>query len=117
MSSDVRYLLRPTHPAESDLIYHWRNEPRVRAVMPFAAEIDPAYHRQWWPKALADPARRMFILEDHGAPVATLIFLDVKPGISATWGFYTAPHDDISRSKAIEAWLLCDYAGLHYPFA
>jgi len=112
----TRFLLRPVRDSEMETIYRWRNEPRVRQVMPYSREIDLEAHRQWWPLALADPSRRMLILEDRSRPVATVVFTEVCAGVSAKWGFYTAPHREISKAKALTAWITCEVAAIFYAF-
>jgi hypothetical protein len=111
-----RFLLRPVRVSEMTMIYCWRNEPRVRAVMPYTGEIDFEVHKRWWPKAIADPSRRMLILEDTGMPVAIVVFLETLPGISAKWGFYTAPRREISQDKSLTAWITCELAAISYAF-
>src|SRR5580692_4025600 len=92
-----------------EMVYGWRNQPHVRAVMPFSGEIDLAAHRRWWPQALADPSRRMLILEDGGSPAAIVVFSDLVRGISARWGLYTA-------GRLRGAWIAADFAGMRYGF-
>lgn len=112
----TRFLLRPVRDSEMETIYRWRNEPRVRQVMPYSREIDLEAHRRWWPLALADPSRRMLILEDRSRPVATVVFTELRAGVSANWGFYTAPHREISKAKALTAWIACEVAAIFYAF-
>ena len=109
-------LLRPVRDAEMEMIYRWRNEPRVRKVMPYCQEIDFAAHREWWPKALADPRRRMLILEVGRAPVAAVVFMEVRPGVSAKWGFYTAPHHELRAAGLLTVWFTCQSAAIFYAF-
>jgi RimJ/RimL family protein N-acetyltransferase len=110
------YRLRPVDPAECELVLRWRDEPVVRAAMPRRDLIDPDYHRRWWPSALADPRRRMMMLEDGNVPVAITVFLEVEPGVSSRWGYYTAPHRDITATRARAAWIACEYLGISYAF-
>lgn len=110
------YCLRPVRTDERDLIFHWRNEPAVRAVMPRRAPIDRDYHARWWPQALAEPRRRMMILDEGPTPVAIIVFLDLERGSSSSWGYYTAPHSDISRPCARAAWIACEFLGISYAF-
>jgi UDP-4-amino-4,6-dideoxy-N-acetyl-beta-L-altrosamine N-acetyltransferase len=111
-----RFVLRPVCDSEVETIYRWRNEPRVRQVMPYSAEIDLEAHRLWWPLAMRDPARRMLILEDREIPVAVVVFLDVRQGISAKWGCYTAPRQEITKAKSLTAWVTCQVAAIAYAF-
>lgn len=105
----MRFLLRPTRHDEMEMVYRWRNQPHVRAVMPFSGEIDFAAHRRWWPEAMADPRRRMLILEDGGVPAAIVVFSDLVRGVSARWGLYTA-------GRLRGAWIAADFAGMRYGF-
>ena len=84
--------------------------------MPNRAPIDWNYHRGWWPGALADPRRRMMILEENETPVAIVIFLEVERGGSSTWGYYTAPRSEITASRARAAWIACQFLGTNYAF-
>lgn len=110
------YRLRPVDPAECELVLRWRGEPVVCAAMPRRDPIDPDYHRNWWPGALADPRRRMMLLEEGEVPVAIIVFLEVEPGVSSHWGYYTAPHRDITATRARAAWVACEYFALAYAF-
>lgn len=105
----MRFLLRPVRTDEMEMVYRWRNQPHVRAVMPFSGAIDFEAHRRWWPEAVSDPRRRMLILEDGGVPVAIVVFSDLVPGVSARWGLYTA-------GRLRGAWIAADFAGMRYGF-
>jgi UDP-4-amino-4,6-dideoxy-N-acetyl-beta-L-altrosamine N-acetyltransferase len=110
------YRLRPIDAAECELTMRWRDEPTVRAAMPRRDPVDPDYHRRWWPGALADPRRRMMMLEENRDPVAIIVFMDVEPGVSSRWGYYTAPHRQITATRARAAWIACECYGLAYAF-
>src|SRR5579872_2431120 len=110
------YHLRPARQSDCDLVFHWRDDPMVRAAMPRRAPIDRDYHRKWWPGALADPRRRMMILDEEAVPVAIIVFLDVVRGQSSSWGYYTAPHREITASRARAAWIGCEFLGIAYAF-
>ena len=117
----MRFRLRPVRDSEMMMVFHWRNDPRVRAVMPFSRELQVEAHRQWWASALADPERRMMILEDRHTPVAVIVFLDLRhcsprQGASAKWGFYTSPRSEIGKSRSLAAWVACQIAALAYAF-
>ena len=111
-----RYCLRPVRSEECELVLRWRDEPAVRAAMPRRDPIDPDIHRSWWPGALADPRRRMLMLDEGAVPVAIIVFLEVERGVSARWGYYTAPHSDITAPRARMAWIACEYLGIVYAF-
>jgi hypothetical protein len=82
----VRFVLRPVRSGELEMVYRGRNQPHVRAVMPFSGAIDFEAHRRWWPAAVSDPRRRMLILEDGGVPVAMVVFSDLVPGVFGPMG-------------------------------
>ena len=43
-------------------------------------------------------------------------FLEVERGVSARWGYYTAPHSDITAPRARMARIACEYLGIVYAF-
>jgi UDP-4-amino-4,6-dideoxy-N-acetyl-beta-L-altrosamine N-acetyltransferase len=110
-----RYRLRPVHPFERAVIYEWRNHPRVRRVMPNTNIIDEEVHKDWWPGAMGDPARRMLMLDVGDVPTALIVFFEVKPGASAKWGFYAAPGRD-SVANALAMWMTAEVAAIAYAF-
>ncbi len=109
-----RFRLRPVLPSEQALVFGWRNDPAVRRVMPNTNPWDPELHKNWWPTALADPDRRMMMLDDTQVPVSLIVFFDLKPGQSANWGFY----GDTSRTRAYRLAMLVtiELAALGYAF-
>ena len=111
----TRYRLRPVQPSERSTIYEWRNEPAVRRVMSNPGIVDQEVHKDWWQTATADPGRRMLMLEDGGVPTALILFFELKPGVSAKWGFYTAPAID-SGAKAMAAWVTVEVVAIAYAF-
>lgn len=109
-----RFRLRPVLPSEQALVFGWRNDPAVRRVMPNTNPWDPELHKNWWPTALADPERRMMMLDDSQIPVALIVFFDLKPGHSANWGFYA----DTSQTCAarLAMWVTVELAAIDYAF-
>ncbi len=110
-----RFRLRPVLLSEQALVHTWRNHPAVRRVMPDTNPLDPQQHKDWWPTALADPNRRMMMLEDTGTPVALIVFLDLKPHESANWGFY-ATTSHTSRADLLAIWIAVELAAIQYAF-
>src|ERR1700736_1929503 len=117
----MRFRLRPAPVSEMTMLFRWRNNPRVREVMPFSGELQLEVHEQWWQSAMGDPGRRTMILEDRDTPVAVVVFLDLrsnssKQRVSAKWGFYTAPPSEIGKARSLRAWVACHIAALAYAF-
>jgi RimJ/RimL family protein N-acetyltransferase len=114
------FVLRPVRIDEVEMVYGWRNQPDVRAVMHYTKPLDFEAYQKWWPAALKDPTRRMLILDDTQEivpqPVAMVVFLEVQPRVSAKWGFFTAPRSEVSRFKSLRAWIACEAAAIEYAF-
>ncbi len=53
--------LRPARADDAVQAHAWRNHPSTREVSRDAREISLDEHRQWWQRALANPARRLFV--------------------------------------------------------
>ena len=51
------------------------------------------------------------MLDEDDLPVALLLFFEVQPGISATWGFYAAPRPD-SAADSLSAWITVEVAAI-----
>lgn len=67
----VGLALREAAPGDSDRVLRWRNDPAsISASITGAA--DPAGHAGWFARVLADPARTLWIAEEHGVPVGSV---------------------------------------------
>jgi len=109
-----RFRLRPVLPSEQKLVYGWRSDPAVRRVMPNTDVVEPERHKNWWPTALADPERRMMMLDDGQIPVALIVFFDLKHGHSANWGFYA--DTSLTRADRLAMWLTVELSAIEYAF-
>ena len=110
-----RFRLRPVLPSERALVYEWRNDPAVRRVMSNPHVVDPEVHKDWWQTAIADPQRRMMILDDADVPAALIVFFDLKPGSSASWGFYAGASRK-SGADLLAMWVTVEVAAVAYAF-
>jgi len=81
-----RFRLRPVLPSERALVYEWRKDPAVRRVMSNPHVVDQEVHKDWWQTAIADPQRRMMILDDADVPAALIVFFDLKPALIGQLG-------------------------------
>lgn len=94
-------LRRVTH-ADSAALLAWRNAPDVRAFMYTDHVIAPDEHARWFARAIVDPTRRYWIIENEGTGVGLANLYDIgSPTGSATWAFYLA--DPAVRGKGIGA--------------
>ena len=94
----------------------WRNHPEVRRYMLTQHEISAQEHEQWFERAVADPCRRLLMVERGTAPLGYVQFSWNEPGRVADWGFYTVPGASKGSGAALGTAAL-DYAfdvlGLH----
>ena len=110
-----RFRLRPVLPSERALVYEWRKDPAVRRVMSNPHVVDQEVHKDWWQRAIADPRRRMMILDDADSPAALIVFFDLKPGSSASWGFYAGASRK-SGADLLAMWVTVEVAAVAYAF-
>ena len=77
--------------AELELVWQWRNDPRVRPFMTSTTAIPWDAHESWF--AALDPAkRRVFVGRDAThRPVGLVQFHGTLDSGVAEWGFYRAP--------------------------
>ncbi|MBF0498566.1 MAG: GNAT family N-acetyltransferase [Candidatus Riflebacteria bacterium] len=66
--------IRPFIPADCDLLFDWRNDPKIRARSFDSRPLDPGAHRIWFDGFLGDASRIGFILEDEDRSVAQIRF-------------------------------------------
>jgi len=67
----VGLALREATRGDRERVLEWRNDPAsVAASLTGAA--DPAGHAAWFARVLADPARTLWIAEEHGTPVGSV---------------------------------------------
>lgn len=94
--------LRPVVPADSAALLAWRNSPDVRAFMYTDHVIGPQEHALWFERAIADPARRYWIIELDGQGVGLANLYDIEPAQGrAAWAYYLA--DPAVRGKGVGA--------------
>jgi predicted dehydrogenase/RimJ/RimL family protein N-acetyltransferase len=68
----VGVALRPAGPEDRDRVLAWRNEPDAVAASLTGTAVDPADHAAWFERVLGDPARALWIAEEHGRPVGSI---------------------------------------------
>lgn len=66
--------MQPATMADAGLIYHWRNDPRVRQYAFNSAEIAWEAHRTWFENALRDHGRQILLAQQGSTPVACVRF-------------------------------------------
>ena len=110
------YLLRPAVEDDKLDILGWRNQPQVRKAMLTQEEISLETHLSWWDKAMADPTRRLLILEKQGVPMAVELYFDFEPGQIAWWAFYLTDKAPQDMVEMFRLWSYVEIAGLIYAF-
>lgn len=56
---------------DASLLFEWRNDPQTRSNSRSRGALVWSDHRSWMERSLADPDRRLLIVESEGVPVAT----------------------------------------------
>lgn len=89
--SGPQVVLRDVTPADRERLRAWRNQPDVAQWMYTDAQISEADHRRWFDAAMADPARRYWIIELNGEPVGLANLADISPANRrCAWAYYLA---------------------------
>ncbi|MEO8115631.1 MAG: UDP-4-amino-4,6-dideoxy-N-acetyl-beta-L-altrosamine N-acetyltransferase [Phenylobacterium sp.] len=96
--------LRAPTPQDSERIRAWRNLPEVARWMYSDQPIPADEHARWFAKAMADPARRYWIIELDGAPVGLANLTDIQPEHGrCAWAYYLA--DPAVRGRGVGAFV------------
>jgi ribosomal protein S18 acetylase RimI-like enzyme len=66
-------IIRRATMDDAQAVLDWRNDP-VAVSMSKSGAVDSDGHVQWFAKAIADPARDIFIAEEHGERVGMVRF-------------------------------------------
>lgn len=83
--------LRQVQDADSEQLRTWRNMPEVSAFMYSDHVISEEEHAAWFTAALADPARRYWIITVDGEDVGLVNVYGIDEVHSrAVWAFYLA---------------------------
>ncbi len=100
--------LRKAGPADSDTVWRWRNDARIRRVSRSTDTIDGAAHEKWFASVLQDQSRHLLIATDIGGPLGVVRFDCGDDG--AEISIYLAP-DRLGQGRgaslllAAETWL------------
>ncbi len=66
--------LRPAVEADAQLLRAWRNDPETQAASRNTDVVGPEEHGAWLERVLADPDRRLLIVEFDDEPVGQIRF-------------------------------------------
>jgi UDP-4-amino-4,6-dideoxy-N-acetyl-beta-L-altrosamine N-acetyltransferase len=83
--------VRPMTSDDLDLVFQWRNHPKIRHEMLTQHEIVFEEHRVWFNRVSADPRKCVLIYEENGIRKGFVQFTNAQAGEVSDWGFYTAP--------------------------
>jgi len=73
---------RPATTGDSSLLMRWRNDPATREVSRTSDPVTWSGHTGWYERALADPARELYVAQRGSRPVGTVRFDEVT---AAEW--------------------------------
>lgn len=69
-----RLNLRHAAPRDAALLLEWRNDPKTRSASRVTRGVQPAEHRRWLARTIADPRRDLLVAELSGVPVGQIRF-------------------------------------------
>ena len=97
-------LLRPVESADKDRLRIWRNLPEIAMWMYSDHAISEPEHERWFHAAMADPARKYWIIQLDGQPVGLANLYDIAPAHrKCAWAYYLA--DPATRGKGVGAFV------------
>lgn len=73
-------IARPATPADEDFLLICRNDEQTRRWSRRSAVLASTDHHAWLTRTLADPDRQLWVVEQNGAPVATVRHDRIAPG-------------------------------------
>ena len=73
-------IARSATPADEVFLLTCRNDEQTRRWSRRSAVLAATDHRAWLTRTLADPDRRLWVVEQDGAPVATVRHDRIAPG-------------------------------------
>jgi RimJ/RimL family protein N-acetyltransferase len=68
--------IRRARLADAPLVFEWRNTPEIRDLGTLQRGVGAEEHARWFEESVASATRRLFIIEEGGAPVGQLRFDD-----------------------------------------
>ena len=102
----VRHMLA----TDVELVFQWRNDPRVRQFMFNKAPLDSDAHAAWFDKTHQDPLRYLLLVCQGSRPFGFVQFTMKLCPMVADWGFYVDPKGPKGQGA------LLGYAALDYGF-
>ncbi len=92
--------LRRVAAQDRERLHAWRNLPEVAAWMYSDHEIPADEHARWFAAAMADLARRYWIIEMNGQPVGLANLADISLAHrKCAWAYYLA--DPVTRGRGV----------------
>lgn len=76
MTAHGQVRIRRAHLEDAPLVFEWRNTPEIRDLGTLQRGVSAEEHARWFEESVASATRRLFIIEDGGAPVGQLRFDD-----------------------------------------
>ncbi|UCP80362.1 UDP-4-amino-4,6-dideoxy-N-acetyl-beta-L-altrosamine N-acetyltransferase [Pectobacterium versatile] len=83
--------LRPATESDAEIIWRWRNHPKIREWMFNQDEIELEEHKKWFSSQLKNPTRFFLIYVNNGIDCGFVNFNKLNNANVWEWGFYTSP--------------------------
>ena len=112
---------RPTHAFRTlqfeqlELVWQWRNSPRIRGFMHNAQAVSWQEHLTWFDSLQADETREFYVLWQNMRPIGVLNFSAMETS-SPEWGCYLGEINVWPGSGIILELAALDYIAANHEF-
>ena len=102
--------LRNMLATDIELVFKWRNDPKVRKFMFDTAPLEPKEHAAWFDRTHRDPLRHLLLVCQGEQPFGFVQFTLKLCRTVADWGFYVDPKGPKGQGTIL------GHAALNYGF-
>jgi UDP-4-amino-4,6-dideoxy-N-acetyl-beta-L-altrosamine N-acetyltransferase len=92
---------RKMHERDLEIVFRWRNHPKVRSFMLTQHEISIKEHRAWFESAEIDIKRELLAVEEDGKVIGCVIFSNVSYQGTVDWSFYADPDSPLGTGRKV----------------
>ena len=106
----------PLQKEHLELVWHWRNSPRIMQNMHNSDPVKWQEHCAWFDKFEADNTRRFYVFLQNQRPIGVLNFSDMNTP-KPEWGCYLGETNVWPGSGIILEMAALDFAASHSQFS
>jgi UDP-4-amino-4,6-dideoxy-N-acetyl-beta-L-altrosamine N-acetyltransferase len=99
MFNKQEFNLRLVNSSDEEIIFHWRNQERIRRNMYTDNLISQEEHHQWFCKTLKDSSKVYLICELKNTSIGLVYFTSIdQKNSKCDWGFYLGEEECVRGS-------------------